>query len=94
MDQAMTSSSKSNIEGEIDISPLLLAFVFGSRTKGTAKKFSDLDLLIKDPIDSCALIHLKNEFEESTILYKVDVVLWDKIDDNFRSIIKDDLLLF
>lgn len=70
------------------------AYAFGSRLKRTAKEFSDLDLLIKQPVDPIKMRQLKDDFEESTIPYKVDVILWEKIDENFKNMIEHDLFPF
>ncbi len=70
-------------------------FAFGSRVKGQPKKFSDLDLMIKDSnsfnLEKLAL--LSEEFSSSDLPYKVDLVLWSEISDDFRKIIQNQSLL-
>lgn len=62
---------------------------FGSRVAGTGKKHSDLDLaivaegLLKSPLLSL----LKNDFEESDLPFRVDVLDWHIISDTFRKLI-------
>jgi type I restriction enzyme S subunit len=66
--------------------------VFGSRAKGEAKKFSDLDLVVDmgEPMSLALLAKLSGAFEESALPYKVDIVDWQAIDQAFREHIKDD----
>ena len=64
--------------------------VFGSRIRGTAKKYSDLDLVIMSqkpiPIQKMAL--LKEAFSESNLPFKVDLVDWSLISDEFKKVIE------
>jgi predicted nucleotidyltransferase len=64
-------------------------WAFGSRVSGKAKKFSDLDLVIftKNRMDIKKLFALMNDFAESSLPFKVDIVDWSEIDQNFREII-------
>lgn len=67
-------------------------WVFGSRAKGKARKFSDLDLVIdtdQQPMPHDLLVILLDDFEESDLPYKVDVVDWNAISESFREIIRD-----
>lgn len=68
-------------------------YVFGSRAKGNAKKLSDLDLLIKKPTSREQISRLSTAFDESDLPYKVDIVIWDEISDNFKENIRGDLIL-
>lgn len=70
------------------------AMVFGSRSKNTAKKFSDLDLVILEPLEKRLFICIKNDFEESNLPYKVDLILWNELDQSFQNHIKNDLIDF
>lgn len=65
--------------------------VFGSRVKGTAKKYSDLDLAIDngEPIPLNQLAILNGQFDESELPFTVDVVDWYRIDDDFRAHISE-----
>lgn len=72
-------------------------FAFGSRVNGHPKKFSDLDLMIKDrnSFSSEKLATLAEEFSLSDLPFKVDLVLWSEISEDFKKIIQDhSLLLF
>lgn len=68
--------------------PNTTLWAFGSRVHGKGfKPFSDLDLAIKSPtpISIRTLSALKHAFSESDLSFKVDIVLWDKIDDGFKQ---------
>ena len=62
---------------------------FGSRAAWAAKKYSDLDLAIlgDEPLTLDATSALSEEFEESDLPFKVDLVDWTLIDKAFRNII-------
>lgn len=66
-------------------------WVFGSRTKGTARPFSDLDLvaITKEPLDIATYTDIKEAFSNSTLPFKVDLVDWSCISDDFRKIIEE-----
>lgn len=68
-------------------------YVFGSRAKGGAKKLSDLDLCYFDSISLKELIQLEDDFIESNLPYKVDLVNWHQCSDEFQSLIKQDMIL-
>lgn len=63
--------------------------VFGSRAKGTAKQYADLDLVIMgdEPLDGRTLRILKEAFEESNLPFQVDVVEWARTGESFRSVL-------
>ena len=65
---------------------------FGSRATWTAKDYSDLDLAIMgdEPLSLGATSALAEGFGESDLPFKVDVVDWAKINENFRDIIRRD----
>ncbi len=69
------------------------AYAFGSRVRGTAKKFSDLDLLIRgdSPLNLDQLGDLRWAFSDSELPIKVDVVDWAGISSSFRSQIEPEL---
>lgn len=61
--------------------PQAKIFLFGSRARKTNRKFSDIDLAIKDlEINPQTLALLKFELEESALPYKVDLVNYDELD--------------
>jgi len=66
------------------------AIVFGSRIKETSKRFSDLDICIKDPISDYEYELLKEKFENSDLPFKVDIVEYKRVDDSFKKIIDEE----
>lgn len=77
--------------------PNSTVWVFGSRAKNHAKKFSDLDLAIKapKPLSMSLMAKLNLAFEESLLPYKVDIIDWLTINEAFRNnIINDKVLLW
>jgi type I restriction enzyme S subunit len=68
---------------------------FGSRAKFLAKPYSDLDLALKGkrPLNLESLVDLRNAFSESDLRFKVDLVEWSSVSDDFRAIIEKDSVL-
>lgn len=67
-------------------------WAFGSRAKGAAKPFSDLDLAVitTEPLALDLRAALADQFSESDLPWKVDVVDWALTSDVFREVIKRD----
>jgi type I restriction enzyme S subunit len=67
-------------------------WAFGSRVKGTAKAYSDLDLAIisQQPLSLTKMATLKEAFDESNLSIRVDVVDWVTASEVFRKIIEQD----
>lgn len=63
-------------------------FVFGSRITDKVKEFSDLDLFYKDDIPENIIMDIEDKFEESDLPYKVDIVNYNKCDEDFQRIMK------
>lgn len=65
-------------------------WAFGSRITGKAKKFSDLDLVVitTKPLPTLTIALLKENFSESDLPFKVDVLDWSTISDEFKRRIK------
>ena len=63
-------------------------FVFGSRATGKAKKFSDFDIGIlgKKSVPSIAKFLIEEALEESDLPYKVDIVDFSLVSNNFRKV--------
>ena len=63
--------------------------VFGSRATWTAKDYSDLDLAIvgKEKLPGKTISALKDDFEESDLPFRVDVLDWHAISSEFRQVI-------
>jgi len=68
-------------------------YAFGSRITGTQKDLSDLDLCFMEDIPLNILAHIDEDFEESDLPFKVDIVNWKSCDESFRSIIQKDLMI-
>jgi predicted nucleotidyltransferase len=55
-------------------------YLFGSRAKGTYKQGSDIDLAVMDnPISINNLLQLKNDFEDSSLPYFVDILDYSSV---------------
>lgn len=64
-------------------------WIFGSRAKGTHKKFSDVDVLYevdkKKPFPPGFLSQIREQLEESRLPYKVDLVCLDDLAQSYRD---------
>ncbi len=71
-------------------------WAFGSRVKGTAKPFSDLDLAIigNKPLPLATLADLADDFAMSDLPWKVDIVDWATLSPEFRAIIAAQKMVF
>lgn len=67
-------------------------YYFGSRVNGGYSAVSDLDILIKgkSPISSIELEKLKEQFDESSLPYIVNLVDYYSIRQEFYDVIKDE----
>ena len=67
-------------------------WAFGSRAKWTAKPYSDLDLAVitDQPLPLKTSANLSDDFSESDLPWKVDVVDWATTRAPFRKIIERD----
>ncbi len=67
-------------------------WAFGSRARGTAKPFSDLDIAIVTdaPLPLEEIGALKDALTESELPFRVDIVDWACTDAAFRKIIEKD----
>jgi type I restriction enzyme S subunit len=65
-------------------------WAFGSRVKGTAKPYSDLDLAIlgDQPLPLSTMADLAEDFIESDLPFKVDLVDWATTGARFRKVIE------
>ena len=72
--------------------PGLRVVAYGSRTRGRARPFSDLDLAIISarPIDGKTLAELANEFTQSNLPMRADISEWREFSENFRRAIAND----
>ena len=65
---------------------------FGSRVKGSARQYSDLDLALmtQSPLPLSQLAELREAFSESDLPWKVDLVDWASTSEEFHTIIQGD----
>ena len=72
--------------------PNAVVLFFGSRLRGDHKKYSDLDISINNqqPLDLAELSSLKEDFSLSDLPFKVDIVDWNRITDEFREVIRSE----
>lgn len=75
--------------------PQYEVWAFGSRTKGTAKEYSDLDLVVitDQPMSLTLSAAISDDFSESDLPIKVDVVDWATTSETFRRIIEKDKIV-
>ncbi|MDR2085668.1 MAG: nucleotidyltransferase domain-containing protein [Dysgonamonadaceae bacterium] len=82
----MFGLSKRDIETIYDIlekySDIHSVYLFGSRAKGTYRQGSDIDLaIINNQLSLNQIIQLKDDFENSSLPYFVDIVDYTAIKD-------------
>lgn len=74
--------------------PNVEVWAFGSRVKWTARSNSDLDLVaFARPEDEGRVSRLKEALEESSLPFRVDLLVWDKIPESFQKNIRDRYVL-
>jgi type I restriction enzyme S subunit len=75
--------------------PQYEVWAFGSRVKGTTKPYSDLDLaVISDaPLPLKVRADLADDFSDSDLPWRVDVVDWATTSTTFRNIIEQNKVL-
>ena len=71
-------------------------FAFGSRARGDYKKYSDLDLAIQSTktIKQKTWLELQEQFSESPIPFKIDLIEMSKIEPFFKKAIEAELKSF
>lgn len=69
--------------------PNLEVWAFGSRVKGNAKPYSDLDLAVitREPLSLQTHADLVDAFSESDLPWKVDIVDWALVAEPFKQVI-------
>jgi predicted nucleotidyltransferase len=64
-------------------------FFFGSRVSGSGDSRSDIDIGIEGPeISAYAKLEIEEELENLPILYKIDFVDFNNVDEDFKKIAK------
>ncbi|OHD54688.1 MAG: hypothetical protein A2Y33_02595 [Spirochaetes bacterium GWF1_51_8] len=65
--------------------------VFGSRTNGKSWEYSDLDIVVysNEKTDNNTLYQLVEAFQESDLPFRVDVLDYCTLDENFKKIVDE-----
>lgn len=67
-------------------------FIFGSSLN--KEHFGDVDLGVLGDIEQSELFQLKEEFQESTLPYSVDIINFNKVSEKFKNNIFDNKILW
>lgn len=70
-------------------------WAFGSRASGRARRYSDLDLVIRDAaeVPFSTMAALADDLENSDLPFKVDVLDWALLTPTFREVIESGKVL-
>ena len=68
-------------------------YAYGSRVKGTARKYSDLDICYQEEIPSYKVVEIEEELENSDLPFIVELVNWKHMRPAFQQAIQKDLVL-
>ncbi len=69
--------------------PNTKVWAYGSRVKWKARSNSDLDLVVfSEKQQALAVSDLKDALEESDLPFRVDLLVWDDIPEQFQTNIK------
>ena len=73
------------------LAPQFKVYAFGSRAGGRVKPWSDLDLSIEGvgPVPLATLAQLADDFDESSLIWKVDLVDRTTVSEAFGKIIDE-----
>ena len=75
--------------------PDTTVWAFGSRTKWTSNPKSDLDLVaFADEAQQHQVGLLREEFEESDLPFRVDLLVWDELSQEFQNEISESYFVF
>lgn len=69
-------------------------FVFGSSIDEHRERFYDIDLGVIGKIDGKIIHELREDFEESDLPYKIDVVNFNEVDEQFSNAVFSDKVLW
>lgn len=75
--------------------PELRVVAYGSRARGRARPFSDLDLAVVSdhPVEGKTMALLANDFTQSNLPMRVDISEWRDFSASFRRAIADDCVV-
>lgn len=69
-------------------------WIFGSRAKGTARKYSDLDLLFGEGLTLEQISEIREALENSNLLFKVDLVREEDLAPAYKDEVHTSRVLF
>ena len=73
--------------------PYAKFYIFGSRATNRYKKYSDIDIAIDSPdMTFDKKLQLEIEFENSVFPYEVDIIDLNNINEDFKNLIKKELV--
>lgn len=63
--------------------------VFGSRVAGNTHEYSDIDIALRgtDKIDLLVLAAIKDEFQNSDLPFRVDIIDFNRVSSEFQAVI-------
>jgi predicted nucleotidyltransferase len=72
--------------------PDVEVWAYGSRVRGNARPYSDLDLVVFAPPSSHVrqVADFRESLEESNLAFPVDVLIWDELPESFHRNIEAD----
>ncbi len=74
--------------------PGVAVWAYGSRVKGSARKHSDLDLVVFSTAEQrSAVSELQDALDECNLPFLVDLHVWDEIPERFREIVRKEYVL-
>lgn len=69
--------------------PGVTVWAYGSRVKGTARRYSDLDLVAcVTPEQRPRVAEFREALDESDLPFPVDLLVWDELPERFRRTIE------
>ena len=73
------------------IIPDRTVWIFGSRITDKHKPYSDLDLVVmgEEALPLATTADLREAFSDSDLKFKVDLLVWSELTDNFKQIIRN-----
>ena len=75
--------------------PTTEVWLYGSRIKGTARPYSDLDMVVFTQNNQQMFVFdLKEAFEDSDLPFRVDLFTWDDVPESFHKNIKAEHIIF
>lgn len=67
-------------------------YAYCSRTQGKSRPTSDLDICFIEPISLNIRSHIEEDFEESSLPFRIEVSDYNLMTEKFQTLIKKDLI--